>query len=182
MPDGTAVPGYQRDPGCTPSRAWPGAELPHTWVSRGGPRISTLDLAGHGRITLVTGVGGEPWLDATAELGADLGLAVTPALIGPGQPYEDPSGTSGHAARVDDGGMLLVRPDLCVAPRRLAAPASAEQARDGSPPPWPPSSPAPPDRHPPRARSSPRPAGPAVLCRAYLAPRPALPSPAPLTG
>ena len=36
----------------------PGAKLPHAWRHRGGHRISTLDLGGHGRFTLVTGIGG----------------------------------------------------------------------------------------------------------------------------
>ena len=131
VPDGTPMPGYQRDPELyAQPTTWPGAKLPHTWVTRGGRRVSTLDLAGHGRFTLVTGIGGQPWLEAAAGLGADLGLAITPALIGPGQPYEDPYGTWAALREIDDGGVLLVRPDLYVAARHLAAPASAEQARD----------------------------------------------------
>ena len=131
VPDGTPMPEYQRDPELyAQATTWPGAKLPHTWVTRGGRRVSTLDLAGHGRFTLVTGIGGQPWLDAAAELGADLGLAITPVLIGPGQPYEDPYGTWAALREIDDGGVLLVRPDLYVAARHLAAPASPEQARD----------------------------------------------------
>jgi len=131
VPDGTPMPEYQRDPELyAQPTTWPGAKLPHTWVTQGGRRVSTLDLAGHGRFTLVTGIGGQPWLDAAAELGADLGLAITPVLIGPGQPYEDPYGTWAALREIDDGGVLLVRPDLYVAARHLAAPASPEQARD----------------------------------------------------
>jgi len=131
QPDGTPMPEYQRDPELyAQPTTWPGAKLPHTWVTRGGRRVSTLDLAGHGRFALVTGIGGQPWLDAAAELGADLGLAITPVLIGPGQPYEDPYGTWAALREIDDGGVLLVRPDLYVAARHLAAPASPEQARD----------------------------------------------------
>jgi 2,4-dichlorophenol 6-monooxygenase len=131
VPDGTPMPEYQRDPELyAQPTTWPGAKLPHTWVTRDGRRVSTLDLAGHGRFTLVTGIGGQPWLNAAAELGADLGLAITPALIGPGQPYEDPYGTWAALREIDDGGVLLVRPDLYVAARHLAAPASPEQARD----------------------------------------------------
>ena len=131
VPDGTSMPEYQRDPELyAQPTTWPGAKLPHTWVTRGGRRVSTLDLAGHGRFTLVTGIGGQPWLDAAAELGANLGLAIAPVLIGPGQPYEDPYGTWAALREIDDGGVLLVRPDLYVAARHLAAPASPEQARD----------------------------------------------------
>jgi len=131
VPDGTPVPEYQRDPELyAQPTTWPGAKLPHTWVTRGGRRVSTLDLAGHGRFTLVTGIGGQPWLDAATELGAGLGLDITPVLIGPGQPYEDPYGTWAALREIDDGGVLLVRPDLYVAARHLAAPAAPGQARD----------------------------------------------------
>ena len=131
VPDGTPMPEHQRDPELyAQPTTWPGAKLPHTWVTRGGRRVSTLDLAGHGRFTLVTGIGGEPWLDAASELGAGLGLDITPVLIGPGQPHEDPYGTWAALREIDDGGVLLVRPDLYVAARHLAAPASPEQARD----------------------------------------------------
>jgi 2,4-dichlorophenol 6-monooxygenase len=131
VPDGTPMPEHQRDPELyAQPTTWPGAKLPHTWVTRGGRRVSTLDLAGHGRFTLVTGIGGEPWLDAAAELGAGLSLDITPVVIGPGQPYEDPYGTWTALREIDDGGVLLVRPDLYVAARHLAAPASPEQARD----------------------------------------------------
>ncbi len=131
VPDGTPMPEHQRDPELyAQPTTWPGAKLPHTWVTRGGRRVSTLDLAGHGRFTLVTGIGGEPWLDAATELGAALGLDITPVLIGPGQPYEDPYGTWAAMREIDDGGVLVVRPDLYVAARHLAAPATPEQARD----------------------------------------------------
>src|SRR2546422_5763054 len=53
--DGTARPAPTRDPELYyhPS-TFPGAYLPHAWVQRGQERLSTLDLVGHGRFTLLT--------------------------------------------------------------------------------------------------------------------------------
>ena len=59
--------------------------------------------------------------------------------IGPGQPYEDPYGTWAELREITDGGVLLVRPDLYVAARQLAAPAvGAAAPTAGSPTRWPP--------------------------------------------
>src|SRR5258708_38540458 len=58
------------------------------------------------------------------------GLTITPVSIGPGQPYEDPYGTWADLREIDDGGVLLVRPDLYIAARHLACPASPEEARE----------------------------------------------------
>jgi hypothetical protein len=122
---------YRRDPELyAQPTTWPGAKLPHTWVTERGRRISTLDLAGHGRFAVVTGIGGGAWLDAAAGLADHFGLTITPVSIGPGQPYEDPYGTWADLREIDDGGVLLVRPDLYIAARHLACPASPEEARE----------------------------------------------------
>jgi 2,4-dichlorophenol 6-monooxygenase len=131
VPDGTPMPEYRRDPELyAQPTTWPGAKLPHTWVTRDGRRLSTLDLAGHGRFALVTGIGGGDWLAAAAELGRRHGIEITPVPIGPGERYEDPYGTWATLREIADGGALLVRPDLYIAARHLAAPASAAQAKD----------------------------------------------------
>ena len=131
VPDGTPMPAYTRDPQLyAQPTTWPGAKLPHTWVTQEGRRVSTLDLVGKGRFAVVTGVGGEPWLAAAESLGEELGLTVTQVAIGPGKPYEDPYGTWAGLREIADGGVLLVRPDLYVAARHLEAPESADQARD----------------------------------------------------
>ncbi|MGY1661715.1 FAD-dependent oxidoreductase [Geodermatophilus sp. SYSU D00705] len=131
VPDGTPMPEYRRDPVLyAQATTWPGAKIPHTWVTVGGVRTSTLDLVGRGRFAVVTGIGGEAWLDAAAELGTELGLTITPVSIGPGRPVEDPYGTWAELREIEDGGVLLVRPDLYVAARHLGAPSSADEARD----------------------------------------------------
>jgi 2,4-dichlorophenol 6-monooxygenase len=131
VPDGTPMPTYQRDPELyAQPTTWPGAKLPHTWVTRDGHRVSTLDLAGHGAFSVWTGIGGEAWLAAAEALTAESGLPVTAVKIGPKQAYEDPYGTWAELREIDDGGVLLVRPDLYVAARHLEAPASEEFAAE----------------------------------------------------
>lgn len=44
----------------------PGARLPHAWVQQQNQALSTLDLVGQGRFTVLTGIGGEAWLAAAA--------------------------------------------------------------------------------------------------------------------
>jgi 2,4-dichlorophenol 6-monooxygenase len=129
LPDGTPMPAFTRDPQLyAQPTTWPGAKLPHCWVTRAGHRVSTLDLAGHGSFSLWTGIGGEPWLAAAAALAAQTGLTITPVCVGPGQAIEDPYGTWADLVEISDGGVLLVRPDLYVAARQIAPPDSAEQA------------------------------------------------------
>jgi 2,4-dichlorophenol 6-monooxygenase len=129
VPDGTPEPEFTRDRELfAQPTTWPGAKLPHTWVTSGGVRTSTLDLVGHGRFSLVTGIGGEDWLEAAAQLADKLGIEITPVSIGPGQPYEDPYGTWAELREISDGGALLVRPDLHIAARSLTGPTSAPQA------------------------------------------------------
>jgi 2,4-dichlorophenol 6-monooxygenase len=128
--DGTPMPGYRRDPELyAQPTTWPGAKLPHTWVTRAGHRVSTLDLVGNGQFAVVTGIGGEGWLQAAAELARELGLTITPVSIGPGQPVEDPYGTWAELREIGDAGVLLVRPDLYGGARHVQAPTSPQEAR-----------------------------------------------------
>jgi 2,4-dichlorophenol 6-monooxygenase len=129
VPDGTPMPDFRRDPELyAQPTTWPGAKLPHCWVTRDGHRVSTLDLAGHGAFSLWTGIGGEDWVAAAAAFTAETGLAITPVSVGPGQPIEDPYGTWADLVEIADGGVLLVRPDLYVAARQIAPAQSPEQA------------------------------------------------------
>ncbi|MCZ2824624.1 MULTISPECIES: FAD-dependent oxidoreductase [unclassified Modestobacter] len=129
--DGTPMPEYRRDPVLyAQPTTWPGAKLPHTWVTQGGHRTSTLDLVGRGRFSVVTGIGGEAWLAAARSLGEELGLSITTVSIGPGQPVEDPYGTWADLREIEDGGVLLVRPDGYVAARYPSTPPSEQQASD----------------------------------------------------
>ena len=90
---------------------WPGAKLPHAWVTRGPSRVSTLDLGGQGRFTLLTGVGGASWVSAAASVSAQLGVPVAAVTIGPGADYEDVYGDWAALREVTDTGCVVVRPD-----------------------------------------------------------------------
>ncbi|MEQ6896365.1 FAD-dependent monooxygenase [Microbacterium sp. KR10-403] len=95
----------------------PGSPLPHAWVARPGQaQISTLDLVGRGRFTLLTGIGGEGWADAAA------GLDVDVVVIGPGCAVEDPYGDWASLRGTDEAGCVLVRPDHHIAYRSSGAP------------------------------------------------------------
>ncbi|WP_410675772.1 FAD-dependent monooxygenase [Amycolatopsis sp. cmx-4-68] len=127
LPDGVAAPA-ERDPELfhRPSTE-PGAKLPHAWlVGPHGRRVSTLDLVGGGRWTVLTGLTGTPWRDAAAKVGAELGLDLRAVRIG------DPEGRDAYGdwsrlSGIDEDGCLLVRPDGHVAWRhRTATPQAAK--------------------------------------------------------
>lgn len=105
--------------------------MPHAWLTRQQRRVSTLDLCGHGRLTLLTGLAGQAWQD-TAKAAADrLGIALDVHVIGPGQPLEDSYGDAARLLGVPETGAVLVRPDRFVAWRaRLLAVLQAVLQRD----------------------------------------------------
>ena len=122
--DRTRVP-TNRDPELYyhPS-ATPGASLPHAWLGQRlpGPAISTLDLAGKQRFTLMTGHGGEAWRDVARTVSDKMGVDILVASIGPYLDYEDLYGTWRELSEVDETGCVLVRPDLIVGWRSYSLP------------------------------------------------------------
>ena len=95
---------------------WPGARLPHVWLfDAAGKKHSTLDLCGHGRFAIFTGIGGEAWVEAAKVVGAELGIRVDVRLIGPRRAWLDHTGDWARAREVSDSGAVLVRPDHHVA-------------------------------------------------------------------
>ncbi|WP_033294347.1 FAD-dependent oxidoreductase [Amycolatopsis jejuensis] len=115
-------PATERDPELyhRPTTA-PGAKLPHVWlVGADGHRMSTLDLVGRGRWTVVTGLTGT-WLDAAAKAGAELGLDLRVVTIGSPE-ARDSYGDWARVSGIEEDGCLLVRPDGYVAWRRTSAP------------------------------------------------------------
>ena len=115
--DGQPEPAFEQDPELhyAPT-TWPGARLPHVWVfDRHGSRDSTLDLTGHGQFTVLTGIGGEAWVEAAKALSAELGVKIATRVIGPRRDYEDHTGDWARTREIADAGCLLVRPDHHVA-------------------------------------------------------------------
>jgi 2-polyprenyl-6-methoxyphenol hydroxylase-like FAD-dependent oxidoreductase len=101
--------------------AVPGARVPHVWVTRGGVRVSTLDLFAYDRFTLVTGPAGQRWIETVHGP-----MAIDCIVIG-----RDVVDESGHWMKllgIDDGGALLVRPDQHIAWRSRHAVADTSAA------------------------------------------------------
>ena len=101
---------------------WPGARIPHVWVFErdSGAKLSTLDLCGRGRFTLITGIGGEAWEEAAATVGTEIGIEIRVHVIGPRHAVVDHSGDWARAREIADSGCVLVRPDHHVAWRAEA--------------------------------------------------------------
>ncbi len=107
---------------------WPGARLPHAWIYRhgDGAEVSTLDVTGHGRFTILTGIAGKAWVDAAREAGARLGIDIPVHVIGPRQDYIDHRGEWARASEIQESGCVLVRPDHHVAWRADSLPADPQ--------------------------------------------------------
>ncbi len=116
VPDGTEEPVYERDPELYyHPTTWPGARLPHCWVEHCGRKVSTIDLAGHGRFTLLTGIGGEGWAQAAATVSGRTGVSIAAFVVGPGRDVLDLYDDWASLSEVSERGCVLVRPDLHVA-------------------------------------------------------------------
>jgi 2,4-dichlorophenol 6-monooxygenase len=123
--DGTPEPAYERDPELYyHATTWPGARLPHCWVGLNNAKVSTHDLAGKGRFTLFTGIGGEGWKAAAEEVSARTGVPIICYEVGPGRDVIDIYDDWARLREVEESGCVLVRPDAHVAWR------SAEAAPD----------------------------------------------------
>jgi 2,4-dichlorophenol 6-monooxygenase len=128
VPDGATPEQPVRDPQLYHhASSRPGAKLPHAWLTTDHRRqVSTLDLGGHGRFTIFTGIGGESWERAAHLVGERLGVDVAAVVIGPGREYDDLYGDWARVRGIEDGGALLARPDNYIAFRRAGAASDAE--------------------------------------------------------
>ncbi|KAK3305014.1 FAD binding domain-containing protein [Chaetomium strumarium] len=96
---------------------YPGRRLPHVWLNTRvpGSRVSTIDLAGHGRFCLLTGPGGQAWKEAARAVAELLGVEIVAYSIGWKQDYEDIYFDWARKREVEEDGCVLVRPDRFVA-------------------------------------------------------------------
>jgi 2,4-dichlorophenol 6-monooxygenase len=121
VPDGTPEPEYTRDRELFyHPTTWPGARLPHCWVGEGGHKVSTHDLVGKGRFTLLTGISGGAWATAVQRVATALGIELVAHVIGPGREYTDLYDDWARVREVGEDGCVLVRPDAHVAWRAHA--------------------------------------------------------------
>jgi len=114
--NGTPFPPYERDAELYyhPTTN-PGAHLPHVWLQRGSEDISTLDLCGYDRFTLLIGADGGVWIEAAEQVTSETGVRIEPVTVGLGQPNNDVLGQWIRTREVSDRGCLLIRPDRFVA-------------------------------------------------------------------
>ena len=121
--DGTPMPEPERDPELYyHPTTHPGGYLPHAWIERDHRELSTLDLAGHGRFCVITGIGGEPWAEAATKVSAELGIDLPVYFVGPRCDYDDVLGDWDSVKEINDSGALLVRPDRHIAWRSTDLP------------------------------------------------------------
>jgi 2,4-dichlorophenol 6-monooxygenase len=124
IPDGTPEPEYDRDAELYyHPTTWPGARIPHCWLTRGTKTVSTLDVVGKGRFTLLTGIGGDAWVKAAAVVSDETGVPVESFVIGPGRELDDLYGDWARRREITDTGCLVIRPDAHVAYRSHDLPA-----------------------------------------------------------
>ncbi len=128
VPDGTPEPEWKRDKELYyHATTRPGARLPHVWLERDGARISTLDVTGKGRFTLLTGIGGEGWVEAARAVRAKTGVEIVSFVIGPDRDLIDVLGDWAALREIDEAGCVLVRPDHHVAFRAMRPSATATE-------------------------------------------------------
>ena len=103
---------------------YPGYHLPHVWLAASGQstRISSLDLCKHGTFTLLTGVGGECWREAAAELKrSSPNIPISVFSIGFRCDYMDIYRDWKRVRSIEEDGVVLVRPDQFCCWRYLTA-------------------------------------------------------------
>ena len=114
--DGTAWPAPTRDPELYHHpTTHPGARLPHAQLELDRQPVSTLDLVGKGRFTLLAGLRGQDWVEAARKVAADLGIPLDARIVGPQAEAADVLGRWAQLREITDAGALLVRPDHHIA-------------------------------------------------------------------
>lgn len=118
---------FAQDPGLhAQPTTRPGAKLRHAWlVDPSGRRISTLDVVGRGKFTLITGLSGTAWKSAARELGLPWLRTVVVGERGTTDPYM----YWARVREIAEAGALLVRPDGVVAWRQTEPVREADAAR-----------------------------------------------------
>lgn len=103
----------------------PGAKIPHAWLVDSHQRkVSTLDVTGKGKFSLVTGISGVAWAEAAAELNVPYLRTV---VIG-GPDAQDLYGNWYKVRQMSEAGAILVRPDGFIAWRSTEAASNAQAA------------------------------------------------------
>ena len=121
VPDGTGLV-YERDEQLyIQPTSHPGARIPHAWVGDRTRTVSTLDLVGGERFTLVTRDRGAAWAAAAAIVAAEFGIEIATVAIGHAGDAQDLYGDFDRRGGIGEDGCLLVRPDQHIALRSAGA-------------------------------------------------------------
>jgi 2,4-dichlorophenol 6-monooxygenase len=103
----------------------PGAKIPHAWlIDARGVRISTLDVVGKGKYSLVTGLSGQAWATAAERMNLPFMRTV---VIGE-KACQDVYCDWTRQREMDEAGALLVRPDGFIAWRHTSGVDDADTA------------------------------------------------------
>jgi 2,4-dichlorophenol 6-monooxygenase len=92
-------------------------------VDSSGLKVSTLDVTGKGKFTLITGVSGGAWVAAVDKLDLPFLFALVIGVDGARDSYGDWR----RISEIEEAGAVLVRPDGYVAWRHISA-ASGDEA------------------------------------------------------
>lgn len=129
VPDGSDLPPITRDAELyyLPSTQ-PGSHLPHAWVQKGRQEISTLDLVGKNRFTLLTGTEGEGWKRAATAASTAFQIPISFHTVGLNAEISDHYGEWEKLRNIESSGCLLVRPDgyICFREQRSSTDAAAK--------------------------------------------------------
>ncbi|KGM27427.1 hypothetical protein KS18_15015 [Photorhabdus luminescens] len=89
----------------------PGARIPHVWLSQKGKIISSINLVGHGKFSLFTGIAGKKWISAVEKYNQEHACQINSYIIGPGEEIDDIYGDFYGRCHFDENSCVLVRPD-----------------------------------------------------------------------
>jgi 2,4-dichlorophenol 6-monooxygenase len=84
-------------------------------------------LCGHGKFTLLTGIGGEAWIKSAKSANESLHIQIDTVQIGSGCDYTDLYGAWADEREIEESGCLLIRPDLHIAWRQKSNELDAEK-------------------------------------------------------
>jgi 2,4-dichlorophenol 6-monooxygenase len=112
VPDGTSEPASNRDSQLYyQPTTWSGAHLPHAWIERDRTLISTLDLVNGTDFALLTGIGGEPWIEAARAATQHTGIGIDVHIIGSRDGILDVYADWEKLREIESNGCILLRPD-----------------------------------------------------------------------
>jgi len=130
VPDGTPPPKVENPVTDYRPSARPGHRAAHAWLTRGGTRVSTLDLFGE-RFVLLAGPAGAPWREAALAVSAERRVGLDAFSVGGGGALDEPDADWRELWGIERDGAVLVRPDGQVAWRSRGAVADATTAMRG---------------------------------------------------